>query len=47
MNLLNIIKNKILKHYTYNNEKVYDFGINNEFDKNEKKFIEGKKKNLK
>ena len=24
MNLLNIIKNKILKHYTYNNDKVYE-----------------------
>ena len=47
MNLLNIIKNKILKHYTYNNDKVYDFGINNEFDKYEKKFIEKNKKNLK
>ena len=36
MNLLNIIKNKILKHYTYNNAEVYNFGINNEFDKYEK-----------
>ena len=47
MNLLNIIKNKILKHYTYNNAEVYNFGINNEFDKYEKIFIEKNKKNLK
>jgi hypothetical protein len=45
--LLNIIKNKILKHYTYNNGKIYNLGINNNRDEYEKKFIEINKKKLK
>jgi len=47
MNLLDIIKNKILKHYTYNNDKTYNFGINNDRDEYEKKFIKINKKKLK
>ena len=47
MNLLDIIKNKILKHYTYNNDKIHNFGINNNRDEYEKKFIKMNKKKLK
>ena len=47
MNLLDIIKNKILKHYTYNNDEIYNFGINNNRDEYEKKFIKINKNKLK
>jgi len=47
MNLLDIIKNKILKHYTYNNDKIHNFGINNDRDEYEKKFIKINKIKLK
>ena len=47
MNLLDIIKNKILKHYTYNNDKIHNFGINNDRDEYEKKFIKIYKNKLK
>jgi hypothetical protein len=47
MELLNIIKNKILKHYSYNNGNIYNFGINNNRDEFEKNFLKIKKIKLK
>tara|TARA_B110000285_G_scaffold235237_1_gene315730 strand:- start:2791 stop:3810 length:1020 start_codon:yes stop_codon:yes gene_type:complete len=47
MSLLNIIKNKIMGHYTYDKDVKYNFGINNDKDVYEKKFTKINKKLLK